>query len=157
MKKGIIHTTSYTQLHFIEDNLSKENLRRLIHSDPNGGLERPEIIEEHTKSKKPTVLISPSFNTGLDLKDDFARFQIIVKVPYPNRGDRWTEAKRKKDPAWYNWKTALTLIQSYGRAVRSKDDWAKTYVLDGAFDNFIRNKYDKLPKWFTSCIYKGLK
>jgi hypothetical protein len=32
---------------------------------------------------------------GLDLKDNLSRFQIITKVPYPNRGDRWIEEKRK--------------------------------------------------------------
>jgi Rad3-related DNA helicase len=95
-EKGIIHTTSYTQLRFIEDNISKENLRRLIHTDPNSGLSRPEIVAEHFMSKKPTVLISPSFNTGLDLKDDYARFQIIVKVPYPNKGKGGPKLKGKE-------------------------------------------------------------
>jgi hypothetical protein len=42
------------------------------------------------------VLISPSFNTGLDLKDDYARFQIIVKVPYPNKGKGGPKLKGKE-------------------------------------------------------------
>ena len=43
------------------------------------------------------MLISPSLHTGLDLKDERSRFQIIVKVPYPNRNDKWIEAKRMRD------------------------------------------------------------
>jgi ATP-dependent DNA helicase DinG len=90
---------------------------------------------------KPTVLISPSLHTGLDLKDELSRFQIITKVRYPNKSDRWTNAKRNKDTEWYYWQTALKLIQAYGRSVRSKDDWAKTYILDSAFGYFVkRNK-----------------
>ena len=96
-------------------------------------IQRDEVIAEHVNSSKPTVLISPSLHTGLNLKDDISRFQIITKVPYPNKGDRWIEAKRKIDEDWYYWQTALRLVQGSGRSIRSKEDWAKTYVLDSAF------------------------
>ena len=43
-------------------------------------IERDEVIREHAESTKPTVLISPSLHTGLDLKDHLSRFQIITKV-----------------------------------------------------------------------------
>ena len=148
--KGIIHTTSYDQLNFIKDNLSQSNARRLLVTDPE--IQRDEVILEHTKSTKPTVLISPSLHTGLDLKDELSRFQIITKVPYPNKGDRWTNAKRNIDTDWYYWQTALKLIQAYGRSVRSKDDWAKTYILDSAFGYFVKKNRNILPSWFLQAI-----
>ena len=148
--KGIIHTSSYEQLNFIKDNLSKTNSRRLILTDPE--IERDEVIREHSESKKPTVLISPSLHTGLDLKDHLSRFQIITKVPYPNISDKWTSEKRKINQEWYYWQTALRLVQAYGRSIRSKDDWAKTYVLDSAFNYFIKVNKNILPKWFLSAI-----
>ncbi|MGN6624008.1 MAG: helicase C-terminal domain-containing protein, partial [Candidatus Nitrosocosmicus sp.] len=151
--KGIIHTTSYEQLNFIKDNISKENARRLLITDPE--IQRDEIIFQHTSTKKPTVLISPSLHTGLDLKDDLSRFQIITKVPYPSKGDRWTNAKRELDEEWYYWQTALRLIQAYGRSIRSKEDWAKTYILDSAFSYFIKKNKNMLPDWFSQAI-KGL-
>ena len=86
------------------------------------------------------------------LKDDLSRFQIITKVPYPNKGDRWTEAKRKIDEDWYYWQTALRLVQGYGRSVRSKDDWAKTYVLDSGFEYFVKRNRNILPDWFTQAV-----
>jgi Rad3-related DNA helicase len=148
--KGIIHTSSYEQLNFIKDNLSKANSRRLILTDPE--IERDEVIREHSESEKPTVLISPSLHTGLDLKDHLSRFQIITKVPYPNVADKWTSEKRKINKEWYYWQTALRLVQAYGRSIRSKDDWAKTYVLDSAFSYFIKVNKNILPKWFLSAI-----
>ena len=148
--KGIIHTSSYEQLNFIKDNLSKTNSRRLILTDPE--IQRDEVIREHSESKKPTVLISPSLHTGLDLKDHLSRFQIITKVPYPNIADKWTSEKRKISKEWYYWQTALRLVQAYGRSIRSKDDWAKTYVLDSAFNYFIKVNKNILPKWFLSAI-----
>jgi Rad3-related DNA helicase len=148
--KGIIHTTSYEQLNFIKENISQTNIRRLLVTDPE--IQRDDVIAEHTNSLKPTVLISPSLHLGLDLKDDLSRFQIITKVPYPNKSDRWTDAKRKLDEEWYYWQTALRLIQGYGRSIRSKEDWAKTYVLDSAFGYFVRKNRNVLPDWFTQAI-----
>ena len=149
--KGIIHTTSYEQLHFIKENISQTNARRLIVTDPE--IQRDEVIFQHTKTTmKPTVLISPSLHTGLDLKDELSRFQIITKIPYPNKSDRWTNAKRNMDTEWYYWQTALKLIQAYGRSVRSKDDWAKTYILDSAFGYFVKRNKGILPSWFIQAI-----
>jgi Rad3-related DNA helicase len=148
--KGIIHTSSYEQLNFIKENISQENARRLLVTDPD--IQRDEILFQHMSTPKPTVLISPSLHTGLDLKDNLSRFQIITKVPYPNKSDRWINAKRKEDEEWYYWQTAIKLIQAYGRSVRSKEDWAKTYVLDSAFGYFVKKNRNILPNWFINAI-----
>jgi ATP-dependent DNA helicase DinG len=150
--KGIIHTTSYEQLNFIKENVSQPNARRLLVTDPE--IQRDEVIFQHANATKPTVLISPSLHTGLDLKNELSRFQIITKVPYPNKSDRWTNAKREVDEEWYYWQTALKLIQAYGRSVRSKDDWAKTYILDSAFSYFVKKNMNILPDWFRQAIRK---
>ena len=77
--KGIIHTTSYKQLDFIKENISQENGCRLWETSPE--IQRDEVIAEHVNSIKPTVLISPSLYTGLDLKNDLSRFQIKSSAP----------------------------------------------------------------------------
>ncbi len=62
-------------------------------------------------------------------------------MPYSDLGDRWINEKRKISGQWYNWQTALRLVQGYGRSIRSKEDYAVTYVLDSGFENFVwRNK-----------------
>jgi ATP-dependent DNA helicase DinG len=124
--------------------------------ETNPEIQRDEVIAEHVNSTRPTVLISPSLYTGLDLKDDLSRFQIITKVPYPDISDRWINEKRKMSGQWYNWQTALKLVQGYGRSIRSKEDWAITYVLDSGFENFVRKNKDILPDWFTQAIVVSL-
>ena len=52
------------------------------------------MLRKHYESKKQTVLISPSLHLGVDLKDDLSRFQVIVKVPYPDLTDKKITAKR---------------------------------------------------------------
>lgn len=148
-QKGIIHTTSYSQLQFIKDNI-KENAGRLI--ETGAGLDRSEVLEKHYSSKKPTVLISPSLHLGVDLKDDFSRFQVIVKVPYPDLTDKRIAKMKERDPKWYTWNTVLRLVQAYGRSVRSKDDYATTYILDSSISYLLKSAQDLVPEWFTEAI-----
>jgi ATP-dependent DNA helicase DinG len=148
--KGIIHTTSYSQLQFIKNNLSKENLSRLIETNPK--LDRNEMILKHSQSSKPTVLISPSMYLGVDLKDDLSRFQIIVKVPYPDLSDKKISVLKQRNPKWYEWNTILRLIQAYGRSIRNSEDYANTYILDSSVSYLLKNGKDMIPKWFSEAI-----
>ena len=149
-EKGIIHTTSYFQLEYIKNNLNKENLQRLIESGPN--TDRIETLQRHSQNPRPTVLISPSFYQGLDLKDDLSRFQIITKIPYPDLSDKKVAALRKKDMNWYLWNTIVRLTQTYGRSIRSQEDHASTYILDSNINYLLRNVNDMFPSWFTEAI-----
>jgi Rad3-related DNA helicase len=148
--KGIIHTTSYSQLQFIKNNISKENSSRLIESNPK--IDRNETILKHFQSTKPTVLISPSMFLGVDLKDDLSRFQIIVKVPYPDLTDKKISVLKQRNPKWYEWNTILQLVQAYGRSVRNSDDYANTYILDSNISYILKNGKDMIPKWFSEAI-----
>ena len=149
-EKGIIHTTSYSQLQFIKDNIGKEYAARLI--ETGSKLDRTEVLEKHFQSKRPTVLISPSLHLGVDLKDDLSRFQIIVKVPYPDLTDKKVAAKKERDPNWYTWNTVLRLVQSYGRSIRSAEDHADTYILDSSISYLLKMGQDLVPKWFKEAI-----
>ena len=91
----------------------------------------------------------------MDLKDDLSRFQIIVKVPYPDLTDRKIAAMKERDQKWYTWNTVLRLIQAYGRSVRSKDDYATTYVLDSSISFLLKNAQELMPKWFTEAIIQS--
>ncbi len=152
-EKGIIHTTSYSQLQFIRDNVSKENSSRLIETA--SSLDRNEVLKRHYESKNQSVLISPSLHLGVDLKDDLSRFQVIVKVPYPDLTDKKIAAKKDRDPKWYTWNTVLRLVQAYGRSIRSRDDYATTYVLDSSVSYLLKNAHGLMPHWFTEAIVQS--
>jgi ATP-dependent DNA helicase DinG len=149
-EKGIIHTTSYSQLRFIKENISKENAIRLI--ETGSKLDRNEMLEKHYNSSKPTVLISPSLYLGVDLKDNLSRFQIIVKVPYADLTDRKISVMKQRDPNWYTWNAILKLIQAYGRSIRSKEDFANTYILDSSITFLLKQAKEMSPKWFSDAI-----
>ena len=105
-------------------------------------------LEQHRASPRPTVLLSPSLREGVDLPDDFLRFQIITKMPYPDLGDPWTAARQARDPRWYALETAKALVQAYGRSCRHADDHGVTYILDAQFARFLQRYRPLLPAWF---------
>lgn len=148
-ERGIIHTTTYTQARYIMDHVSPANRARLMTTEKAGSV--ASLIRTH--SMKPnSVLLSPSLNQGVDLKDDLARFAIICKVPYADLSERRTRVKLKRDPNWYAWQTALRIVQTYGRTVRSPEDHSITYILDANFSRLIEKHPEMFPAYFKEAI-----
>lgn len=149
-EKGIIHTVNYELAEIICDQLyGTEAGRRLLMPK---GKTRQTILETFYKSDKPYVLISPSLTEGLDLKDDLSRFCIICKMPYANISDKWIKTRMNLDVTWYNNFTAESLIQMTGRSIRSKTDFATTYILDEDFLRFAETNYYILPNWWKDAV-----
>ena len=151
-ERGVIHTTSYAQARYIVDHVSEQNRRRLITTE--GSFDKSTLIRIHGASDA-SVLISPSLHQGVDLKDDLSRFQVIVKVPYPDLSERRTEMMLKRDRSWYDWQTAQRLVQTYGRSVRSETDYAVTYVLDSNFTRFVDSNRNLFPNYFLEALKVG--
>jgi len=147
--RGIIHTTSYSQTNYILQNISETNRKRLKTTEGNSN--RTELMKKHDSSDA-SVLISPSLHQGIDLKDESSRFQIIMKVPYPDLSQKRTKIKLQRDREWYDWQTALRLVQTYGRSIRSEDDHATTYILDTNFTHFVQKKRNLFPKFFLEAL-----
>jgi ATP-dependent DNA helicase DinG len=61
-------------------------------------------------------------------------------------------AKRDLNEDWNYWQIALKLAQAYGRSIRSKEDWTNTYILDSAFNYFLKRNAGILPDWFLQVI-----
>lgn len=144
--KGIIHTTNYEITEWLKENLMDERL--LFHETE----DRNEILEKHLSSTKPTVLVSPSMMSGIDLKDDLARFQILLKVPYPNISSNKIKSRQKSNSDWYVWKTVVDTLQSYGRAVRSDTDYAEMYILDSNFSDLLKYNSHIIPDYMLKAI-----
>jgi Rad3-related DNA helicase len=146
--KGLVHAPSYAAARRLVQGVREtapDQASRLI---PVESGERPQALDLHRRLQAPTVLVSPSLREGVDLPDDFLRFQVIAKIPYPDLGDPWTAARRQHDPRWYALETAKALVQAYGRSCRHGEDYGTTYVLDGQFERFLALDRVLLPEWF---------
>jgi Rad3-related DNA helicase len=132
-QRGIIHTGSYEFTNYIKSH-SKHTFRLM---DYENSKEKGEMLELF-KRRDDAIFMGPSLLEGLDLKDDISRFQVFFKVPYPNLRSPLIKAKMEKMPGWYDWKTLNNIYQGIGRSVRNENDWAITYILDGSFNNLLK-------------------
>ncbi|MEX2501619.1 MAG: helicase C-terminal domain-containing protein, partial [Trueperaceae bacterium] len=149
-EKGVVHAHTYRIARAIADGLPPDLRPRLrTHAS---AADRDAALTSHLSDRGPTVLITPSMTEGIDLADDAARWQAICKVPYPYLGDPQVAARQAIDPAWYAWRTCLTVVQAYGRSVRGPNDRAVTYLLDASFPAFVRRERQRLPAWFLEAI-----
>ncbi|AKB40368.1 ATP-dependent helicase [Methanosarcina mazei] len=148
--KGIIHCATYRISDFIEKYSAYKD-RLIFHNSAN----REEKLQEHlSRIGEGTVLVSPSMTEGVDLKDDLSRFQVMIKVPYPDLADtrisrrKELEEKMKLRPLSYVYKTAIVIIQAIGRSVRTETDYAVTFTLDTRFTSFAIQQ-PELMRLFT--------
>jgi len=147
-KKGIIHTNSFELAKWIENSIKDPRL--IFHDSSN----KDEILKMHMESEEPTVIVSPSMDTGVSFDNDSARFQIIAKVPYPSLASQKNKMRQANNPDWYSWKTVSGLIQMSGRPVRSNMDYADTIIIDGGFGDVIKHSSQFLPDWIQEAIKK---
>lgn len=147
--KGLIHTPSYNASQQIYHAL--KNKRLVIH-DRDNFLTR---LEKFFEAKGNQVFLSPTCQQGVDFKDDRARFQIIVRVPYLNTNDPFIEKKVKTDFPWYNYQTLVLFGQQIGRINRSEQDFGVTVLLDERFQNFLRRNNKAIPGWIKNAIIRS--
>lgn len=144
--KGIIHCGTYEFSKWLQEQLIDKRL--IFHDTEN----REEMLEKYINSETSSVLVSPSMVTGVDLKDDLSRFQIIMKIPYPYLGSNKIKQRQKTNTHWYAWKTCVDILQMYGRSNRSEEDWSENYILDSSFSDILKYNSKNLPHWFTAAI-----
>ena len=145
-KKGVIHTNSFELSKWIQDSIKDPRL--IFHDSSN----KDEMLKLHFESEEPTVIVSPSMDTGVSFDNDKARFQIIAKVPYPSLGSQKNKMRQSNNPDWYSWKTVSGLVQMTGRPVRSNIDYADTIIIDGGFGDVIKHSSHFLPDWIQDAI-----
>ena len=73
-------------------------------------------------------------------------------MPYPSTADPQIKARMEMSAGYYEWLTALKLVQSYGRTVRSEEDYADTFIVDAQFKRFLGENRDLMPTWFLEAI-----
>jgi ATP-dependent DNA helicase DinG len=149
----LVHTHSYKLNGMLADALqtSSELMRPVV--TYRRGADRDTALSKF-RSNPRSVLLAPSMDRGIDLAGDSCRVVVISKVPYPYLGDSQVSARLHLPggQTWYNVQTVRTIVQMTGRAVRSKNDYATTYILDGSFMKFWSKGKSLLPDWWRESV-----
>lgn len=150
-ERGIVHTHNFAIAKLLREKCDRTVKSRFLFQDDFNN-DKKAMLAAHAE-RDDSILVAPAMHEGIDLHGDLSRFQIICKVPYANCFDNEQLARRvEKDRKYYIWLTAIKLVQSYGRSIRSEDDHAVTYILDEAFDKFERDAKSMLPDWFVEAL-----
>lgn len=153
--KGLIHSVSYGRAERVKESID-EDKHPYLHNNVvvHGQDDEMDPVVERWQNSEHDVIVSPSMMEGVDLPDDMCRFQILLKVPYPPRGnERFSYLlDEKPEIGWkkYYETTMNRLVQSYGRGNRSKDDYAEYYILDEDFDKLKQKA--RPPSWFAEAL-----
>lgn len=141
--RGIIHTGSYENARIFYNSVPPEFRKRLfLYGNP----KQKEEVMPSFKYSQNGILIGPTLTEGIDLPDDYCRFIILMKVPYPNITGKLVKKKIELFPTWYNNTTSNIIIQSIGRGVRNEHDYCTTYILDGCFGTLYQKTIEQYPK-----------
>ena len=155
-ERGIIHCFSEKYRKAIYER-TKNRERMVLHDSFN----RQEVLKNFTANVAEgdnSVLLSVNMGEGVDLKDDIARFQIIVKCPFLPMGDPWIALHKERSGRWYRNQAIIELMQMSGRIVRSKEDFGFTYIIDANAWNLLQNSRKELQEhhpWFTERMDAG--
>jgi ATP-dependent DNA helicase DinG len=146
----LIHTVSYDLNKYLIDHLPP--VRPIYTYSSSIGKQR--AVEQYL-ADPDAVLLAPSLDRGIDLRDDDCRHIIIPKIPFPNIGDHQIARRMysKGGRLWYTVKTVRTLVQMTGRGFRSEDDYCFSYILDRSFMTQIwRQSKHLLPEWWKQAL-----
>lgn len=150
-RKGIIHTVSFARQNTL---LKRSRYAKLMvasspsHTSGTGSTSLNNMILQRFRlSPTPSILIGPSWSTGIDLKYKDAQYTIIPKVPLPDWTDPWLKARTEDHPdyAWYH--AGIALTQSLGRAMRADDDQNETLIIDAVFGEYMSRFHYMIPEW----------
>lgn len=143
-RKGVIHSVSYDRMQLIKQN-SRHSSRILTHDSKT----RREVVEQFKRSTSPSILCSPSVDTGYDFPYEQCEFQIISKIPFLDKRAKVIRERDANDhPEFANYTTAQTLVQMTGRGMRAADDRCETLIIDNCVSNFVFENRKHIPKWW---------
>ena len=154
-ERGVIHANSYHLSNAIRKRLPDAVRRRLTSHDSSNRTRR---YDRWREDRAPNaILLAVAMSQGIDLVGDLARWQVIVKVPFPNLDDVWVRRRLEQEDGegWYSSRAMIQVLQASGRIMRTEDDHGATYVIDTQLDGLIDSGWMDLPLWFRNRVSEG--
>lgn len=143
-RKGIIHTVSYQRQ---QDILRSSRHAHFMLSNARGTPATSTV--EVFKSMAPgSILVSPSLSTGYDFPGRDCEWQIMCKIPFPDGRSKINKARELDDPEYGPYQAMQTLVQAFGRGMRSKEDQCESFIFDDHVSWFVPRYRHLAPSSF---------
>jgi ATP-dependent DNA helicase DinG len=146
-RKGIIHTVSYQRQKYILEH-SRYAANMLANTGAPDSDSALEIMAKFKASSAPSILVSPSFSTGVDFPGRACEWQIICKVPFADLRSKVMAARNERNKVYVNYLAMQEIVQSCGRASRHKFDRSENFIIDSNMLWFLQQNKGLAPRWF---------
>lgn len=149
--KGIIQSVSYEKAQWVMKNSDHVDL--MVFNDPKSPTQDIiNVVDLFGKSNEPTILVSPSVVTGFDFPHDKCRYQIQLKVPFPQSLDPYYKAQADARKGLGLFLAAQSLCQAYGRGMRAEDDYCEFFIMDNNLQWMLSNNTELFSQWFVEAV-----
>ncbi len=144
-RKGVVHSTSYDRQGEIKER------SRFAESMILNERKQPinVAVEKYFEAGPGAILVSPSVFEGFDFKDDRARWQFMCKIPF-EPPSRIVKAREAVDKEYRPYQAMQALVQSFGRGMRSREDWCENFIADEHMDWFYPRYKHLAPDSFRA-------
>lgn len=109
-------------------------------------------LQRFKASPQPSILIGPSWNTGINLPYKLAEYTVVPKMFMPDITDPLLVARTEDHPD-YAWSHAgMVFTQAIGRAMRAEDDLNEVLVTDATFGRFMSQYRRMIADWVWPAV-----
>jgi Rad3-related DNA helicase len=149
-RKGVIHTISYARQ---KDVLAKSRFsNKMLVNYP--GIPATSMVELFRASDAGSILVSPSVATGYDFPGRDCEWQFLCKIPFPDGRTKINKARTQDDPEFGAYQAMQTMVQAFGRGMRSKEDQCECFIPDDHLQWFIPRFRHLAPNSFYRLFRK---
>ena len=149
-RKGIIHTISYARQQNVLSR-SRYSDRMFVNSK---GIPATSMVEIFRASAPGTILVSPSVATGYDFPGKDCEWQFLAKIPFPDGRSKINKARNEDDKEYGAYQAMQTMVQSFGRGMRSREDQCEGFICDDHLAWFIPKFRHLAPNSFYRLFRK---
>jgi Rad3-related DNA helicase len=142
-RKGICHTVSFARRTDLL-NYSRFSSSMVVNEK---GEAPTEIVELYKGAGPGAILVSPSVGAGYDFPDQQCEWQFVCKIPF-EPPSKIVKAREAVDSEYRSYQAMQTLVQNFGRGMRSKRDQCENFICDMHLDWFLPRFSHLAPKWF---------
>lgn len=147
-EKTIVHCGNYQIARLIDEHLCRLHNTVFVQAPDM----RNVILRDWMKSSDG-IFLSVAFEQGLNLEGPEYPMNVICKVPFPNLGDEWIQARNSFDNwYYYNLATIIQVEQACGRTTRNPTDMSETHILDASFGSLYNRTKSFWMPWFKEAL-----
>jgi Rad3-related DNA helicase len=149
-RPAIVHT-SYAEAKALKELMPQDDV--VVYESPD-----TKIATLSSAEGKQVSVLSGGATTGLNLKDDRCRLNVVLRGAFANLGGDFVRRRKSLEGGeeWYVESVLRHLVQACGRSTRGPEDYSMTVIADQRLISLANRNRDLLPNYFLEAFDRRL-